>query len=76
MAHPANHRPVDGNVTDPVNAGLLGDVNGTAADDRTAARAGAKFSQGHPNRHSGLLFFYVVALPTFRGFAPRTGTSY
>jgi hypothetical protein len=31
---------------------VLGDMHGAAADDRTAAGAGAQFRQSHSNRHS------------------------
>jgi len=52
---------------DPARLDLVGDMNGTAADDRSAARAGAQFRQCHPYRHAAPLSF-AVAVPN-RGSA-------
>jgi hypothetical protein len=38
---------------------VLGDMDGTAADDRAAAGAGAEFSESHSNRHDSAPCFQV-----------------
>ncbi|MFZ5747296.1 MAG: hypothetical protein ACOY45_06520 [Pseudomonadota bacterium] len=49
---------------------LLGDMDGSAAQHGATARAGTKFSQGHPNRHGNPTDRYRCVHDIAPGTAP------